>query len=99
MDFARNTRKMTARTCILHFYEIWDENLSAVGRKFTGGSAIRRRRRLGPRPENDENLSFFKQKSAARAGLVLRAPSELSERIALAWAVFSAVSSNYAFNL
>ena len=46
-----------------------------------------------------QNPSFFKQKSAARTGLVLGAPSELSERIALALAVFSVVSSNYAFNL
>ena len=99
MDFARNTREMTARTYIFHFYEIWDANLSVVGRKFTGGSASRPRRRPGPRPKNDEKSSFFKQKSAARAGLVLGAPSELSERIARAWAAFSAVSSNYAFNL
>jgi hypothetical protein len=97
-DFARNTRKMTARTYILHFYDIYDENLSAVGRKFTSGSAIRPRRRPGPTPKIDQNPSNFQQKLTARAGLVLGAPSELSERIALTRAAFSAVSSISAFN-
>ena len=89
---------MTARTYILHFYDIYDENLSAVDRKFTRGSAIRPRRRPGPKPKIDQNPSFFKQNLVARAGLVLEAPLELSGRIALTRAVFSAVSSISAFN-